>query len=178
MKKSLALLLLIPLIMTACNKKDGDGDGGDVAKGGDCPSETKITVLKTSDGDLGGFDHIAAYANFNKTFGTYRAIFINYPKSEDSDFKSHEGDEKKIVIGVFNRDGDDLKPGDFTLFNPNTFSAQLESADGLAAASSINEEDIGGVNITRIDDEMICGTVDVKDSSGFELKGSFALKNE
>lgn len=148
----------------------------------DCP-ENKLTIVKDSslNMDIKDFPFKTAYGNFNKTYNSYRAIFINYNREQDSDFGQREGDQVKVIVMVFNMSGAALTTGDYTLSGGSTgnqFAVGIETAKGTTYAASYMDADIGKVVITRLDDEMLCGEVNITDSRGMVVKGTFSVENQ
>ncbi|HLT23539.1 MAG TPA: hypothetical protein VK004_00300 [Ignavibacteria bacterium] len=148
----------------------------------DCPENTALTSVKNDKIDYeNGFPHKYAYGNYNKTYNSYRAIFLNFDKSRDGDFRKPEGDEIKVVIMVFNMKGTELTEGEYTMDGGETgnqFSVGIETSEGSTYVTSLNGAEVGSVKINRIDEERICGEVDVNDSNGMKVIGSFSVKNE
>jgi hypothetical protein len=147
----------------------------------DCP-ENQLTIVKDSslNMDIKNFPFKTAYGNFNKTYNSYRAIFINYDRELDSDFGQREGEQVKVIIMVFNMSGAALTTGDYTLSGGSTgnqFAVGIETAKGTTYAASYMDADIGKVVVTRIDDEMLCGEVNITDSRGMVVKGTFSVEN-
>lgn len=155
---------------------------GSVLSQGKCPENTKLTSAKNKYVNFeSGFDHVYAYGNYNKTYNSYRVIFLNFDKSKDGDFRKPEGDEVKIVIMVFNLKGSELTEGEYTLDggdSGNQFSVGIETSRGSTYSTSLNGADIGSVIISRLDDEMLCGEVNVTDSNGMSVIGTFSVQNE
>ncbi|MFC1616381.1 hypothetical protein ACFL21_04520 [Patescibacteria group bacterium] len=184
MKKILILTLFVMMSFSACGGSDDKNGNGDSADSGDTKdggttacADTDITFVAPK-ASVDGFDFTESWGNYNTTYGTYRAIFTNYPKADDSDFKSMEGDEIKVSIMVYKTDGSELTPGTYSLQEDNSMAVNISSAKGTMDAASLNDEDIGFIEITHVDDEKICGTADVEDSYGLKAKGTFSLMNE
>ncbi len=147
----------------------------------DCPDKTELSIVKNKYIDVQGFDYTSAYGNYNSNWKTYRAIFINYPKSEDSDFKAMSEGQIKVVVMVFNSDGDFPGPGVYTLLGEGTnnkFAVSIQTIEGSTYATSINGEEIGSVTITKSDDYILCGEVNIHNSVGMEIVGRFTVSNE
>jgi hypothetical protein len=145
--------------------------------------ETKLTEVKDKNQDVTGLEYKYAYSNYNDTYKSYRAIFITYDKAMDSDFKRMEGDERKLVIMVFTNDQSKLTPGTYTIRGSDdpdvkNLAVGIMTSKGENYAASYDNKDIGSVVITRLDDEMLCGEINVTDSRGMTVKGTFSLKNE
>lgn len=147
-----------------------------------CPDKTELQTVKNEYLDFSeGFPHVYAYGNYNKTYNSYRAIFLNFDKSNDGDFRKPENDEIKVVIMVFNLKGTELTEGVYTLDggdSGNQFSVGIETSQGSSYSTSLNGADIGSVSINRLDDEWICGEVNVTDSNGMKVIGTFSVPNE
>lgn len=144
---------------------------------GNC--EKSAIQAKAGEMQLKDFNAISAYGNYNKTANSYRAMFTNYPKENDSDYKTMEAGEEKVIVAIFSMDGSELQPGKYTLSDPAKSMAVMYYVDGKEhAATAMNNQDIGSVEITHVDDEMLCGTVSIEDSKGLTVKGSFSVKNE
>lgn len=145
--------------------------------------ETKLTEVKDKNQDITSLEYKHAYANYNDTYKSYRAIFINYDRALDSDFKRMEGDERKLVIMVFTNDQSKLTTGTYTIRGSDdpdvkNLAVGIMTSKGENYAASYDNKDIGSVVITRLDDEMLCGEINVTDSRGMIVKGTFSLKNE
>lgn len=143
--------------------------------------ESKLQIVRDSSVNISGFGHIAAYGNYNKTYNSYRAIFLNYDRSKDSDFRAMEGSEVKIVIMVFNMSGAQLTEGEYTISGGTTgnqFAVGIETSKGTTYAASANEQDIGKVTIYKLNEQELCGEVNITDSRGMVVKGTFNVKNE
>jgi hypothetical protein len=155
--------------------------GAEVPQDG-CPDKTELQTVKNEHVDFSeGFPHVYAYGNYNKMFNSYRAIFLNYERSNDRDFKKMEGDEIKVAIMVFNMKGTELTEGVYTLDggdSGNQFSVGIETSEGSSYSTFLNGADIGSVTINRLDDEWICGEVNVTDSNGMKVRGTFSVPNE
>ena len=147
----------------------------------DCPDNTELSVVKNKYIDVQDFDYTVAYGNYNSTWKTYRAIFINYPKSEDSDFKAMSEGQIKVVVMVFNSDGNFPGPGVYTLKGGETnnkFAVSIQTVEGSTYGTSINGQDIGNVSIIKSDENILCGEVNIHDSDGMEVVGTFTVSNE
>lgn len=147
----------------------------------ECPDKTELTVVKNKYIDLQNFDYTAVYGNYNTTWKTYRAIFINYPKSEDSDFKAMSDGQIKVVVMLFNSDGIFPGPGVYTLdggVTNNKFAVSIQTVEGSTYGTSINGQDIGNVTITKSDENILCGEVNIHDSDGMDVVGTFTVSNE
>ena len=149
---------------------------------GEC-SESKLDIVKDKNIAGSAFTHTYAYGNYNKTYNSYRAIFINYNRADDSDFKEMTGDETKIVIMIFTTDQSKLVPGMYTIQSegsgdPKSIAVGIYTAKGTSFAASYNNEYIGGVEIFEISDNSLCGKIAIKDSKGMEVSGMFNVQNE
>lgn len=170
------IILSILLSLTAFSFPDAEKpqDG--------CPDKTELQNVKNEYVDFSeGFPHVYAYGNYNKTYNSYRAIFLNFDKSNDGDFRKPENGEIKVVIMVFNLKGTELTEGGYTLDggdSGNQFSVGIETSEGSSYSTSLNGADIGSVSINRLDDEWICGEVNVTDSNGMKVIGTFSVANE
>ena len=149
-----------------------------------CPDKTELVTVKGDNGnniDIENFPYTYAYGNYNKTFNSYRAIFINFDREKDRDFRKVEGDEIKVVIMIFNMKGEELTEGEYTMSGGDTgkqFAVAIETSEGTLSPVSLNGQDIGGVTIYRVDEDMLCGEVNVKGSMGVEVTGTFSVANE
>ena len=178
------LALLFACTTIGCGEKKG-GNGSNTAQAestttdqtGGCV-ESRIHV-KAGEMELKEFNIISAYGKHNKTVNSYRAIFTNYPKDNDNDYKTMEAGEEKVIVAIFSMNGNALQPGKYSLNDPSKSMAVMYYVDGKEhAATAINDQDIGSVEITHVDDAMLCGSVNVEDSKGLKVKGSFSLANE
>ncbi|MBE2226686.1 MAG: hypothetical protein IAE93_05065 [Ignavibacteria bacterium] len=148
----------------------------------DC-SDSRLDAVKDGNIEITGFVHTFAYGNYNKTYNSYRAIFINYNRADDSDFKEMKGDEIKVVIMIFSGDQSKLVPGTYTI-QPNgsadhrSIAVGIYTAKGTTFAASYNNEYIGSVEIFELSDKSLCGKIAVKDSKGMEVTGRFNVNNE
>ena len=147
--------------------------------------KNEITTLKYMGADQ-AFDQKYVYANYSKTYGSYRVIYINYDKSEDSDYGSRTGDQTKIIVFLHNPVDGEFKPGTYTAGGDengmNRGFAQIETADGTMSINTA-VEDPGYIEITAVTDEQIAGEYHLKgkllsDGSEFEISGSFNTKHE
>ncbi|MCB9195850.1 MAG: hypothetical protein H6598_06475 [Flavobacteriales bacterium] len=189
MKTYLLIIASIILIQTntSCSEKESDPES--TANSQHESNETinevsggknEITKLKFDDTDQ-DFDQKYVYANFNSIYQSYRIIYLNYDKKEDSDFGQRTGDQMKIVIGLFNPDGGEFKPGKYTWAGNSTgmnkIAVQVETGNGLKTCNTAGIEDAGYVEITNVSKEFIKGNFHVN-GVGFEVSGSFDTKNE
>lgn len=144
-------------------------------------SESRLDKVKDNNVDISGFSHTYAYGNYNKTYNSYRAIFINYDRAEDSDFREMTGSEIKVVIMIFTNDQSKLVPGTYAIQNEGdvkNIAIGIYTAKGTTFAASYNNENIGKVEIYSLDETTLCGTVEIKDSKGMVVTGKFNVQNE
>lgn len=172
--KTISIIILMALTFLVSGAAYIPSDG--------CPDKTELQVVKNKSVDFSnGFPHEYAYGNFNKTYNSYRAIFLNFDKSFDGDFRKPEGDEIKVVIMVFNMKGTELTEGEYTMDGGETgnqFSVGIETSTGSTYVTSLNGAEVGSVFINRLDEEWICGEVSIHDSNGMEVVGTFSVPNE
>ncbi len=179
MKKSILTITFgLALFMTNCSgseNTDSNSSENNTACG-----TNKLEVLKYDDAEQ-SFDQKYVYANYNEMYQSYRVIYLNYDKSEDSDYGQRTGDQIKVVIGLFSPAGDEFKPGQYT-FNGdeegfNRIAISIETGDGLKSINTAGIEDPGYVEIKEISKTHICGTFHLN-GVGSELKGSFNTQHE
>lgn len=148
----------------------------------DC-GETIFTEISDKNQNVTNLEYKYAYGNYNDTYKSYRAIFITYDRAIDSDFKKMEGNERKLVIMVFTNDQSKLTTGTYKVRasddpDVKNMAIGIMTSQGENYAASYDNKDIGSIVITRLDDEMLCGEINVTDSRGMIVKGSFSVKNE
>jgi hypothetical protein len=151
---------------------------GNVTFSSDLPNE--ISVIKYDD-TAQAFNQYYVYANYNSLYQSYRIIFLNYDKSEDSDYGSRTGDQQKIVVGLFNPTDGEFKPGKYTWKGDdngmNLITGQVETAEGMKGCNYAGHEDEGYIDVIHVTEEEIVGTFHLI-GDGFELKGSFNTQHE
>lgn len=181
MKKKIitGLAMALSLVFTACSD-NGSNHGPD--SGSPAKTASKNEISKLVYDDLAqDFEQKYVYANFNSVYQSYRVIYLNYDKSDDSDFGQRTGDQKKIVVGLFNPKDGEFKSGKYTWEGDengmNRISVQVETADGLKGCNYAGIDNPGFVEITEIDKEKIVGSFHVY-GQGFEISGTFNTKNE
>ena len=140
MKKLLLSMSIMSLaVLAACGGEEGEdkeegGEDGESAASFECNVRNEVIQVHY-DGEDQDFDQVDAYANYSKAFGSYRVMYLNYPKSEDDDFKDMEGDEQKIIVGIFNPVGGEFQPGSYTLAGDengmNMVAVQVETSEGM-----------------------------------------------
>lgn len=147
--------------------------------------KNEITTLKYNGSDQ-SFDQKYVYANYSKTYLSYRVMYLNYDKSEDSDFGSRTGDQTKIVVFLHNPADGEFKPGKYTPDGDengmNKGFAQIENAEGIMTINTA-VDDPGYIEIIDISNTHIVGEYHLKgkvlsDNSDFEISGSFNTKHE
>ncbi len=193
----ISLFLCSALCLSACSGEEGSEDAEGTnetttsetkessASGFSSDLKNEITSLQYN-GAKQSFDQKYVYANYSKTYGSYRVMYLNYDKSEDSDYGTRTGDQVKIIVFLHNPKDGEFKPGTYTPNgDENGFNkgfAQVESADGTMSINTA-VDDPGSIEITAITDEQIAGTYHLNgkllsDGSVFEISGSFNTKHE
>lgn len=142
--------------------------------------KNEITSLTYED-STHSFDQNYVYANYNSMYQSYRIMYLNYDKSEDSDYGSRTGSQEKIVIGLFSPEGDKFEPGKYTWEGNengmNRISAQVETADGLKGCNYAGFENESYVDVQHVTNDEIIGEFYII-GKGFEIQGSFNAKHE
>lgn len=147
--------------------------------------KNEITTLKYGGADQ-SFSQKYAYANYSKTYQSYRVIYINYDKSEDSDYGSRTGDQQKIIVFLHNPKDGEFKPGKYTPNGDengmNKGFAQIETAEGTMSINTA-VDDPGYIEIIDVSDDQIVGEYHLhgkmlSDNSDFEISGTFNAKHE
>ncbi|CAG5077300.1 hypothetical protein [Parvicella tangerina] len=161
------------------------GSSSEGTNGVESQLKNEITALKYM-GSEQSFDQEYVYANYSKTYNSYRVIYLNYDRSKDSDFGGRTGDETRIIIFLHNPEGGEFKPGKYTPNgNENGMNkgfAQVENAEGTMSINTA-VEDPGQIEITAVNDTHIAGKYHLRgkllsDGSEFEISGSFNTQHE
>lgn len=141
---------------------------------------TQISSLKYDDTEH-DFDQKYVYANLNSVYKSYRVLYLNYDKSEDSDYGERIGNQQKIVVGLFNPKDGEFKPGKYTWAGDengmNKIAVQVETSDGLKSCNYAGIDDPGFVEVIEVSKDKIVGEFHVN-GKGFEISGSFNVPNE
>lgn len=179
--------IVLILTNTSCSDKESGSESSpdSLTESSDVSSQvsggkSEILQLKFDDTDQ-DFDQKYVYANFNSIYQSYRIIYLNYDKSEDSDFGQRTGNQTKIIVGLFNPEGGEFKPGKYTWegnsSGMNKIAVQVETGNGLKTCNTAGIENPGFVEITNVSKESIKGNFHVY-GAGFEISGTFDTNNE
>lgn len=192
--KTLKFLTIAALAfsISACSSEETSegGEGGSTDSHEEKTSsesnlKNEITTLKYGGSDQ-SFDQMYAYANYNKTFLSYRVMYLNYDKSEDSDYGQRTGEQVKIVVFMHNPSDGEFKPGKYTPNGDengmNKGFAQIENSDGTMMINT-NVDDPGYIDVIEVSEDKIVGEYHLKgtvisDGTDFEISGTFNAKNE
>jgi hypothetical protein len=178
--KAISLFIIAAATMfvfVACgDDKKGDKakDGQEVAK---CDQTNNVETVLVDSAAI-DFKPTTIFANYNKTWKTYRVVFINYDMASFGDFKSLEAGQIKMVVGISNPEGDVFKPGKYTYAgnengkNQALFTLVIDSTSVYHNYADL--ENPGEINIISIDEKQICGTAHLFGQGGNEIKVSFS----
>ena len=171
------------LAITSCGSDDtksADEKSTTETSNANCSGKNQIDKIMY-EGEDQAFEQKYVYANFNSMYQSYRVIYINFDKSQDSDFGAKTGDQKRVVVMLFSPKDDEFKPGKYTWSGDengmNKIAVQVETADGIKSCNYAGIDDPGYVEIFEVNKEHICGKFHVN-GQGFELSGSFDTKHE
>lgn len=181
--KYLTLLATVLAFMACGSNDDENGSNGSDTNETetvvpDCP-QSSIQAALNAEEELVTFDFVDAFAIGNESWGTYRAIFINYPKAKYEDGKKPLGSTNRhVIISMYRKDQGTPEPGLYktSMNNPdqmNIMTVQIETSESRGGMSASGGHDPGQVELIAINKDMMCGTVDVHDSQGMRVKGNF-----
>jgi len=140
-----------------------------------CDYPDSVEILK-----IDGKDFDAGFTNVfsNLYVGmSYRIIFTNYDLSEFSDFGDLKKGQVKMVIGLFEPEGGEFKPGKYTYDGENNKVAfTLQVGDRNIYHNIEGIKNPGEVEITSVNKGKICGTAHLMGTGGNEIKVSFGAE--
>ena len=169
------LFLLISLILL-------NGCGGDSEKfNSNCKESNELQKLIVN-GETIDFKPTAFFAYKNDMM-SYRLIITNYPQEEFKGFSALADGQIKLEIGIFDPEGDEYKPGEYTYKgnsnnkNRALFSLTMGDMRYYHQVSTGEPMDYGKIVITHVDENGMCGTAHLKGIKDNEVKLSFNVEN-
>ena len=189
------LMALFTLVLFGCGadgesaEASGDEGGSEVqqraASGGDCGA-TAIAWNENGEGDL-GFSYTEGWAE-SYAMGDatgYQVMLLNHPRSEHNRFGEPTGDQQRLIISLNAKPGSELSAGTYQIKGTAeadeagaNYIIGLHTADNIYAPTVVDNKSVGTVTINEIDDDHMCGSVDITAPSGTTIAGTFDVPVE
>lgn len=145
-----------------------------------CNLQNNLELL-VANGDTLDFKPTNIFANKYDNV-SYRIIMTNYPMEAYSEYGELEEGQIKLVVGLIWPAGDDFEPGKYThggTDGKNSLAYALVVGKKTYSMNYANmtEEEMGSVEVERVNKQGLCGTGHIRGQKGNELKFTFNTKH-